>query len=591
VGKRTVAVLAWWCLGVLMAVLLWTAWQGPDVFYHLALGRAVVASGDVQPPDRLLLDQPAYRNVYWLFQVVLWAVWSAGGVVGVSLLGAALWLGVALRWLRTANLHLHPHFGLPLALAVVLVLHHRFEPRPEVLSYLLLTLQLAWLARWRPAAEGPRRTLVLFAVTEAVWVNVHGYFVLGPAVVLMRLGAAVLTREGRVAVRRLTQVAAVTVLATFASPFGLEAWRFVVTLARFLSEMRGEIAEFGPPVGAFLSLWTVWVFWGLWAATIVAGVWLAMQRRLAPFPVLLATLGLALSATSFRNMPLLPLLAVLLWRDAVAEVALRARGIRAHNVVSLAAGAASLLLAAWVVHGGFHASLGSDKGFGVRLRPHTYPVRAAGYLAEHGASGRILNSAADGGYLQLHFPELEVCMDSRYVEAELVRRYFAALTDPGAFSRLDAELGFDAVLLKVVDSGRLAVKLLRDPGWELVWGDLHRVLLVRQSGGLAERWPATGLRLDLGDDLALRVNGAAAIQWTAILIETRDRELLLLGLDQLGQAPQVPSFVVQYALQLGLHTADREVLSLAREMAPRIIALAPEHRQAVEQLLTAAQDL
>jgi hypothetical protein len=272
----------------------------------------------------------------------------------------------------------------------------------------------------------------------------------------------------------------------------------------------------------------------------------------------------------------------------VAEVSPGDRRAGLWSLVPLATGVGSLVLAAWVVSGGFHASLRSEGGFGARLPAHTYPVRAAAYLAEHGAGGRVLNSAADGGYLGLHFPELEICMDSRYVEADTVRRYFAALTDPAAFRRLDGQLRFDAVLLKVVDSGRLVVDLLRDPDWELAWGDLYRVLLVRRSGREAGRWPVEGIHLDRGNDLASRVSGAAAIQWTAILIEARDRDRLVVALEQIGNAPRVPSFVVQYALQYGLQHGDREVLDLARAMAPRMVALAPEHRQAVERLLAAA---
>jgi hypothetical protein len=588
VGGGAPVAIGWACVGVLLVVLLWTAWQGPDVFYHLALGRAVVGTGTFQPPDRLLLPQAGYRNVYWLFQVVLWGVWSAAGVVGVSVLFVALWLGVVVLWHRTATLHLHPLAGPPLALAVVLVFQQRFDPRPEVVSYLFLALQVGWLARWRPGREGYRRTLLLFALTEAVWVNVHGFFVLGPVVVALRLVAAAVGREGRPAVRRLTQLAAITLAGTLASPFGLGAWRFVAAHARFLGEMRGEVLEFGPPTGAFLGLWTVWLFWLLWAATVAAGVMLCVRRRCAPFPTLLAALGLVLSAVSIRNLPLLPLLAAPLWRDALAQVSPPAFARSSRFEVPLATGGVALLLAAWVVTGGFYASLRSEGSFGVGLPPHAYPVRAARYLTAHRAEGRILDSAADGGYLEIYFPELRVCMDSRYVEAGPVRRYFAALTDPAAFRRLDAELRFDAVLLKVVDSGRLVVELLRDSGWDLVWGDLHRALLVRRGGRLAPRWPVEGLHLDLGDDLARPVNGMAAIQWTAILIEARDRARLVVGLEQLGRAPRVPSFVVQYALQYGLQTGDREVLELARGMAPRLLALAPEERLAVARLLTAA---
>jgi hypothetical protein len=589
--RHRIVAAAWLALAILLAVLLWRSWQGPDIFYHLAIGREVVATGSPEPPDRVLVEQPAYRNIYWIFQVVVYGVWKAAGPTGVSALFGVLWLAIAVVWVRTTGANHHPVVGPPLALAALLVVQVRFDLRPEVVSYLLLAVQIERLVRWRPARDAWLPTAAAFALTEALWVNVHGYYVLGPALVAARLTAAVAGREEATAVRRLAGLLAVTAAATLASPLGPGAWRFAATLAVFLRDMGGEIAEFGPPTGAFLSLWAVWVFWALWLATLVAAGRLLVRRRLGFFAAALAAGALALSASSFRNLPLLVLLGAPLWRDVLdagwpdAPPHGASRWRRLASLAAASTAAAALAGAGWVVGGGFYASLRSDARFGVTLPAHAYPLRAAAYLERHGARGRIFNSAADGGYLELAFPELRVCMDSRYVEAAVVRRYFAALTDPAAFARLDAELGFDAVLLRIVDSGRPAVALLRDPDWELVWADLHRALWVRRDGPLAGRWPPAGLALAGGEDLSDPVNGLAAIQWTAIAVEVGDRDLVLEVLDQIGRSPAIPSFVIQYALQLGLATGDREVFDRGRAMVPRMVARAPEHRMAVERLL------
>ena len=589
-ARDRVLTAAWLALAVLLAVLLWHSWNGPDIFYHLALGRDVLAGGSPQPVDRVLLPQPAYRNLYWLFQVAVYGLWSAAGPVGVSTLFALLWFAVAVLWLRITGAARHPAIGLPIALAALLVVQPRFDLRPEVVSYLLLMVQLDRLVRWRPDRDTALGTAVLLALTEAVWVNVHGYFVLGPALVAARLTAAVAGREGVTAVRRVAALLAVTTAASLASPFGFGAWRFVAALAAFLRDMGGEVAEFGPPTGAFLSLWTVRLFWALWISTLLAAIRLLTRRRLDPFSGLLAAAALALSATSLRNLPLLVLLSAPLWRDALAAARPEPAPGRSPVVVAIATATATLAVAgaAWAASGGFYASLHSETRFGVSLPPHAFPVRAAGYLERHGGRGRIFNSAADGGFLELAFPGLRVCMDSRYVEAPVVRRYFAALTDPAALASLDAELGFDAVLLKLVDSGRPAVALLRDPAWVLVWADLHRALWARRDGAVVGSWPPEGLHLAEGDDLAEPANGLAAIQWTAVAVTSGDRSLLVEVLDQLGRAPRVPSFVVQYALQYALANGDAEILERGRAMAPRMVALAPEHRAAVERLLAAA---
>jgi hypothetical protein len=639
---------AWGAAGILLLVLACAAWLGPDIFYHLHLGRRVLETRSFQPPDEVLAIQPSYRNVYWLFQVVVYAAWSAGGVVAAGLLFAAAWAVVAALWARTAGLLARPAIGLPLALAGILVLQMRFEPRPEVFSYLLLALQVLWLSTWVLGGEGALGRAARVGATQVVWTNVHGYFIFGPFLAGARFLAALLGREGRASVAEGARLLAVAAAASFASPFGAGAWEFALVLARFLREIGGGITEFAPPTGVFLQLWTVKVFWVLWGATAAAGLWLLARRKAPPFALLTAAPALALSAASARNLPLLLLLAAPLWRSALEAIPMpraaragprgaaskaggaagraeaarhedRHRGPRAGTgpaagarrtgagrpavagLLSVAvSGLAALLLAAWTVTGGFHRSIRSESGFGIRLPEHTYPLRFTEALRSSGWRGRVFNSAADGGYLELAAPEVTVYMDSRYIEAGRVREYFAALVQPAAFRRLDAAYRFEGALLKVVDSGPLVLALLADPGWTLAWGDLHRVFFVRSGGppfgSAAPRVEAAGPTLGRvafyrGQDLSNRVHGSAAIQWAGILAQMRDRPGFLEALEQFGRAPRIPSFVIDYALRWGLEARDPELIQRARALVPRMLALAPEHRAAVEALLRMAEPL
>jgi hypothetical protein len=243
-------------------------------------------------------------------------------------------------------------------------------------------------------------------------------------------------------------------------------------------------------------------------------------------------------------------------------------------------------LCGWVVAGGFHRSLRSETRFGFGLAPHAYPLQFEPYARSEGVRGRIFNDAADGGFLEYHLPDLRLYMDSRYTHPGLVQEYFAALLRPESFSRLAARQPFDGVLLKIVDSGPVLVALLRDPAWQLVYADLHRAYLVPVAGeGGAKLRPSR--RLYGGEDLAESVNGLAAIQWVAVLIEAGNRERLVEALGQFAAAPAIPSFAIQYALAWGQRTADPEVLRIARGMAPRMVARDRTSRLAVQALMRA----
>jgi len=486
----------------------------------------------------------------------------------VSLLLAAATILAFRLWSRTARLARFPALGLPLALGAVFVFQTRFEPRPETISYALL---------------------------------------------------------------------GVTALATIASPLGIGTWKAVFILWPFLSAMRREITEFGPPAGMLLQLWTVKVFWATWALTIVAAVALFVTGRRSLFAFLPAAAGLYLSARSYRSIPLLLLLSAPLWGAAMealterfasaraqqprggearpararrskaqapaeaapargaaglrpaAEGASARGGGRLHRtvaVVSVATILAAVAFSAWAATGGFYRSILSETWFGFGLQPHAYAIRFASYLDETGFAGKVLNSAADGGYLEYRAPAVRPYMDPRYTHAPTVSEYFAALADPAKFEALHREHGFDGALLKVNDSHALVVSMLAGRQWRLAYADLHRAFFVPASDTSAVAWPP---RFYEGEDLGERVNGRAAIEWTTILIEAGGRQLLLDALDQFGRAREIPSFVIQYALEQGMKFGDRELVVRARALFPKLVALEPSHRRAVETLMEASE--
>ncbi len=126
--------LSWAAVAVPGILLLCHEWFGPDIWYHLYLGGQVARTLTAQPPDRLLLHQPDFLNLYWLFQLVVRAAFGLGGIPAVSLLFLALWAAILAVWLRTAGVLRIGAIGPWLALAVILVCQVRFEPRPEIFS-------------------------------------------------------------------------------------------------------------------------------------------------------------------------------------------------------------------------------------------------------------------------------------------------------------------------------------------------------------------------------------------------------------------------------------------------------------------------
>jgi hypothetical protein len=587
--------VAWVTVAAAGLVLLCSRWYGPDIWYHLALGDRILATGDVSPADHLIAPPARFINLYWLFQITISAIYRIGGIGATSLWFGLVWVVAFALWVRTSGAWRAGAWGAFAVLASLLVCQPRFDPRPEVVSYALLALQVSWLATGDFSGRPTWRTIAGFALTEAVWANVHGYFALGPLLVGARLLAALVAptagsgEDSRRGGRALAGLLGATLLATVISPLGWHTWECVVLLTKTLRELRLDIQEFYPPTQVNLRLWTVKVFWLYWAFILLgAVVTLARAPRRSCFALLTAVAGLVLSAGALRNLPLLVFLSAPIMAEILPGLP---RGRRAVSGVGAATALAASALAGWAVSGGFYESLRSPSAFGVGEAPGAYPARFAGYLRAGKFDGALFNAARDGGYLEFHAPALRLYGDSRFVDPAPVRDYFAAVADPGAFRRLDAQVHFDAVLLPLDLSRDVIGTLLQDPAWKLAYGDLHRAFLVRANSRAAALGAAPQLEFYRGEDLASVRHSAFAAQWIVILTLASDRPHLLLALQQLAAAPAIPSFVGEFALRFAHGTGDGEIVRLVRALRGKFHAASPADQQELDNAFAATAAL
>lgn len=583
-SSRALRWFPWIAIGALLVVRLCHEWFGPDIWYHLALGERIARTGVAQPADNLILQQPDFVNFYWCFQLIARAAFAVGGIHGVSVLFVAVWMATFAFWLRTTGALRSPPWGAILALAAVLVCQVRFEERPEIFSYLFLTLEIYWLANWRLDAPAQPRDLALFALVQVLWSNTHGYFALGPLLVAAKIVSVALGTPRadwprlRPAWPGLWTLAAFSVAATLASPFGLRNWAGVVTLWQFFGAMRHDVQEFLPPTGAFLTLWPVKLFWLGWFATLFTAVFfLCTAARREIFALLLAAAGLWLSATSFRNIPLLVFLSAPLAGVALQKLA-KFRPFERSS--SLLVGLAAVAL------GGLAATRAfAGASFGIRESPVASPVRFAEYLRPTNFHGALFDHPGDGGYLEFQFPNLRLYGDSRYVDVAPVREYFAALHDAETFQQLDARDHFDAALFRVTDSRPVLRELLQGARWRLVYADLHRALLVDAASPAAAAFARESLDWYHGEDLGEHANSEAALQWVGVFAEANDPENLQRVLQAFAAAPRIPAVVIEAALRYALATHRSAIAAMARTLRPKMIVAKPADAEVIDRLL------
>ena len=411
-----------------------------DIGWHIRNGEQILASHAIPRIDSFSSSMSGHTWYAWewLYDTLIAAIHHVSGLNGVVFFSAAiiaatfvLTLRFALR--RGGNLVI-TFLLLVLSLAASAV---HFLARPHLLSWLFAVI---WFELLDSAAFGgqSRKRLYWLPVLTVLWVNLHGGFVLGFALLgtyLIGGGIQYFSRRERREemaswLKQLGSVTALAFAASFINPYG---YQLHVHIYRYLSDrfLMSQISEFLSPDfhGAAQQCFAI-----LLIVTIV-GVASARQR-LGPSRVLVLLLAAYSGLYATRNLPTSSLLITLIiapmLSDTVAQagkastIALWLRnffsrldsfGSRMSNVdlafsghvwivVALAVG----LWACW--HGG---KLGSSRLIDAYFDDKRFPVEASNYISAHNIREPIFSLDYWGGYLIYRlYPETNVVIDDRH---------------------------------------------------------------------------------------------------------------------------------------------------------------------------------
>src|SRR5512146_3277425 len=153
----------------------------PDVSWHLRAGQEIVASHHVPHQDSFSYTrygQPWVAHE-WLSEALFYLVFRAAGWAGLMVTFAAVIVGTFLLLYRQCAGR--PYVaGLVTALGAITTIPS-WGVRPQMFSMLLATVFLWLLAKARRSEGGQLRFLWWLPPLLLLWVNLHGAFLLGPA--------------------------------------------------------------------------------------------------------------------------------------------------------------------------------------------------------------------------------------------------------------------------------------------------------------------------------------------------------------------------------------------------------------------------
>ena len=499
-----------WSLGLLVLTTLGIRYAEPvrdgDLWWQMAYGRYLIENRTLIPDHTVFTwtpTEPSTIYCAWLPEIFLYLLHAAGGLPALfAFRYACLLLFVLAVWYeaRRVGVVRHPLTWLICLLGVLMSQSAAFI-KPEIFSYVLMTLTVLVWWHIRSSGEGAWRTCYLLPILMMIWVNSHGGFIFGAAFLcVMGLGEAanvVLSPKKAIGPRlrrHLFSALALSGLAILVTPYG---WRYPDYL---FSSLLGKSIESRRVIMAYASTLDSRAFkfhyttYLISAGLIFLGLmWPDLKRRRPDWAVLLTNLAFAALYTRFLRTtyywaPVFSLSAVhlLARRESWFWPKGRATALGLGGVIALA----SVLLGA---RAGLDAVcrpyLSRWFGFGISYQN---PVEEADFIRTHLSAYRLGNDYSSGGYLLWAlWPEMKVMIDPRqFPFKKWINRYGAfqaGLEIPGFLRSFPFE-----VYCVRYKSRRLVTWFLQSPDWKLAFYGPSAAVFARRDIPLPEGVPPAG---------------------------------------------------------------------------------------------------
>jgi hypothetical protein len=210
-----------------------------DAWWHLKTGQLIPTRG-IPSTDWYSfssVDRP-WIDVHWGFQLLIASVYSIGGIAGLVVMQAVIVAGTVWMMHLVLDRRVPAWFAWGILLLATIAMSGRFNVRPEILSMLFLSMDLAILLS---AVDRPRLLWLLVPI-QIVWSNVQSLYVLGLVLLaIFVLEATVGGPARRVGWSRLILVSLSVGLSCLASPYGYKNVLFLFEVFQKIDPNAGQV--------------------------------------------------------------------------------------------------------------------------------------------------------------------------------------------------------------------------------------------------------------------------------------------------------------------------------------------------------------
>lgn len=473
-----------------------------DIWLHLKTGEIIVKNIAVPSVDifSYTINGKPWVNHEWLFQVIYYLIyvkWGIGGLVTAQtyaiILPFVILLLIGYKKLKSYFL------VAVLVLISALASEGRFNIRPDIISLTFFTVYLYFLNYCID-----KKTVFILVLLQVFWVNLHGYFFLGPILVLFAAASEFIRRKA--SMRRMIWLFLLTVAACLINPQGISGATYPVKILQGL--ITGSSGVFFRNIVELLpTFMKLRLFKDFYYVMLFAcfGLMIFNFRRLKVFDTILF-IFMFLFSLSVRNVAFFSIAAFFLiisyLPQSISRISkkLNIKTNGDQGIIYLLKVFSCIAFIVWsgsnidryLQNSYFDYTQGKVKSYLLDMDKRRYPVGAVDFLLKHNIKPNLFNDFNSGAYLiGKAYPKIKVFIDGRteMYGAKFYQTYREAMDGKRAvFEGISTKYDINAVLISMGSTvpPRLARILYDDPKWKLVFLDESGVVFLKNVPGNQE---------------------------------------------------------------------------------------------------------
>ncbi|MBN1522144.1 MAG: tetratricopeptide repeat protein [Candidatus Aureabacteria bacterium] len=468
-----------------------------DIWWHLKTGETICRSLSVPRKDifTYTVSGNEWIDLHWIFQVISFGLYTAFGFVGLTIFVTIIMTATFLLVKRLAGKDVSPAIVFAVLFFGVMIMESRFFIRPEVLSYLYLLIFLNVLKNREKL--GKKKTTLFLALSQLLWVNTQGLFILGIVLVFCffteKSVHALLSSKGRENIFFAGKVLLALIAVSCLNPYGVKGLLFPLKLFTRIGPeenlFRLNIKEFISPFASS--------GYGLYKGYAFLTVMLIIMffRTYPLHHVLFAVLMLFLSLQANRNINLFVLSSLPIVINGAGQLYAKglswkrdsmARGAKFINAaLEIFLICVFLFMIIQVTSNRYYIRNSSMKRFGLGVNHLFYPEGIVRFIIEKDIRGKIFNDIGTGSYAIYYFyPERKVFIDGRLevMGDEHFNRFIKVLSDVKILEDFIRKEDFDIILFRFEPGAERVVSFLSHlKGWRLVFFSHSGFVLLKEG--------------------------------------------------------------------------------------------------------------